>query len=138
MLKLLTEAFCLRQTARQYRCCRVCNYRFRRNLHSHMADQGCQVADATINSTIPLSGEKKHKQKTISRSTRRRITWVVSFLHLSVPPKMLNELVLAWHWFISTTRRSMSRPLVPLQSSQSVEVAKYIWRTNYKFSQGNF
>ena len=47
-------------------------------------------------------------------------TVVVSFLHLSVPPKMLKELVLAWHWLMSTTRRSMSRPLVPLVTGRSL------------------
>ena len=31
---------------------------------------------------------------------------------------MLKELVFAWHWLMSTTRRSISRPLVPLQWCQ--------------------
>ena len=49
-------------------------------------------------------------------------TVVVSFLHLSVPPKMLKELVFAWHWLMSTTRRSMSSPLVPLRQDETSDL----------------
>ena len=48
------------------------------------------------------------------------LTIVVSFLHLSVPPNMLNELPLMWHWLMSTLLRSMSIPLVPLYSTRRI------------------
>ena len=59
-------------------------------------------------------------KRKIFQNNCQKVTVVVSFLHLSVPPKMLKELVLAWHWLMSTTRRSMSRPLVPLDTRRSV------------------
>lgn len=62
-------------------------------------------------------------------------TMVVSFLHLSVPPKMLNELLLTWHWLMSTLRKSMSIPLVPLQQdtmmSTKGHVVKHVEERTY-------
>ena len=65
-------------------------------------------------------------KRKIFQNNCQKVTVVVSFLHLSVPPKMLKELVLAWHWLMSTTRRSMSRPLVPLQWREASGLATFI------------
>lgn len=65
-------------------------------------------------------------KRKIFQNNCQKVTVVVSFLHLSVPPKMLKELVLAWHWLMSTTRRSMSRPLVPLQWREALGLATFV------------